>query len=158
MARFPAGRRWAGIARLQRPAVTGPRLETSVEDRDRVMPQPAQHPPEARGNRSVGLVVGDDLGIVADPDRTQPGGESVRRRQRMAAGVRSNGRRQVSIEVGVARSGDMRPQVRLAPGLRVHEIETAVNDGQPRLAQQFLQGMHVDQGLERHESELSAPM
>src|SRR5882724_3284021 len=50
----------------------------------------------------------------------------------------------------------MGPQVRPATGLRVHEIETAVDDGQPRLAPERVQCLDADQGLEHHESQLSA--
>src|ERR1700682_3400102 len=41
----------------------------------------------------------------------------------------------------------MRPQVRLPPCLRAHEIDTAVDDGQPRFSEPFLQRVHVDQGF-----------
>jgi len=33
------------------------------------------------------------------------------------------------------------------PALGFHEIETAVDDGQPRFAEQFSQRLHADQGF-----------
>jgi hypothetical protein len=49
-------------------------------------------------------------------------------------------------------------QIRLSPRLGSHEIETAVDNGQPNCAQPFLQCVHADQGLEHHELELSATL
>src|SRR6202021_3803426 len=74
----------------------------------------------------------------------------------MAPGLRSDGSGQVPIEVGIACSRDMRAQVRLPSGIGIHEIETAVDHGQPRLAEQFPQRVDADQSMKFHESQLSA--
>ena len=69
----------------------------------------------------------------------------------MPAGVRSHGRRQVAIEIGVARSGYVGLKERLPPSLRVLKIEPAVDDGQPRIAQKFPQRVHADECRKLHE-------
>src|ERR1700690_4131634 len=75
----------------------------------------------------------------------------------MAAGAQGRGRRQVSVEVGIKSSGDVRFEVCPPSRLRVHEIEAAVDDAEiwPP-TQQCPQRVHVDQGLEHHDSELTA--
>src|ERR1700721_955830 len=74
----------------------------------------------------------------------------------MAPGHRSDGRGEVPIEVGISCPWDMRAQVCLPAGIGVHEIETAVDHGQPRIAEQFPQRVDADQCLKFHESQLSA--
>src|ERR1700733_9361727 len=74
----------------------------------------------------------------------------------MAPGRRSDGRGEVPIEVGISGPWDMRAQVGLPAGIGVHEIETAVDHGQPRIAEQFPQRVDADQCLKFHESQLSA--
>ena len=84
------GRRLAPGA--QRAARLAPGGEAAVEDRDRVVAEVAQQPPEAGGAALAGLVVGDHAHARADPGAPGGGLEAVGRRQRMPAAARRAGR------------------------------------------------------------------
>jgi hypothetical protein len=62
----------------------------------------------------------------------------------MAPGGGGNRGRQILIEVGIARAGNV-PREESAPAaFRVHEIETAIDDGEVRFAHQLLKRGRAD--------------
>ena len=73
------------LAGVERAAGGDPRLEAPVEYRNPGVPQPAQQPPGASRKGAIGIIVGDYLRGFADAELTQPGGDEIGRRQRMAA-------------------------------------------------------------------------
>ncbi len=74
----------------------------------------------------------------------------------MAAGACGDGRRQVPIQVDVARSRYVPPGISLPSRLRVHQIVAAVQDGDMGRVQQAPQRGDIDQGAVFHESQLIA--
>jgi hypothetical protein len=98
------------------------------------MTEPAQHPPQARRIGAGPLIVGDDLLRRIDTDAAEDRSGGVRCRQRMPA-VRSRLRsREVAIHVHETRPGNVRAAVlRLAPGVRLPEIVTHVDDDERRI-------------------------
>ena len=71
-------------------------------------------------------------------------GERLRIGQGMAAGRGRDGRGQVAVQVDIARSGDVAAQVCRPAGLRVGEIEAAIEDHDSRAAPELAQRIDVD--------------
>jgi hypothetical protein len=70
-----------GIGDLGRDGTTlgGPLLKAAVEDGDVVMTIVGERPPETGGELAARIVVDDDVGIVADPQRAHERSEAVGR-------------------------------------------------------------------------------
>ena len=103
----------AGLAALERSV---PGVQAAVEQRG-LLPQGTQHPHQAGGGGAVGVVVGDDAGVLVHPEAAQGRGEVRGLRQRVTAdggpspggelGVEVDpvGARQMTGEMGVAAGG-----------------------------------------------------
>ncbi len=90
--------RVAALYRFGRFGVEGlsgaaPCLQAAVEHRHAVMTKPAHEPPQACGEHSAGVVVGDDLAVAVDAALAKAGGELRRIGQRVTAvGAGANAR------------------------------------------------------------------
>ena len=67
-----------------RPALARPRGKSAVEHRRRIVPERAQHPPQARRVHAAALVVRDDLFRGIDAEATEQLGAGLGAGQRMA--------------------------------------------------------------------------
>ena len=84
---------WLSITRRRRrrhgagqwPPLLLPLSDAAVEQRDVLVPQPAQQPPQAYGDHAAGVVIDDDLRLRRDAGHPQLVGERLRIGQRMAA-------------------------------------------------------------------------
>jgi hypothetical protein len=134
-ARLEACRRARRVPRVYRPAFGRPGGEPAVEHGDRVVAQPAQHPPKPRCVGARARVVADDLRRVADAEPAQRLRELGGRGKRVASrGVRHR-RRQVALEVDVDGAGDVARAPGLAAGLGRAELEAAVRHEPVRVGQ-----------------------
>ena len=121
------------------------------------MSHPSQHPPRAGGEGSVVVIVGDDLGVIADPPSLSSVAAKCLRRRAADGGRCSSHRcRQILVQIRITRSGYVAAQVRPAAGLRVRQIEAAVDHRDAGVAHQFPQRGGIDQGREMPRIELSA--
>ena len=116
-----------GCVRL-RQAGTLPGGKSAIEHRDRLMPEPAQEPPQPRGESARALVVTDDLHARVDTEPSEGRREGLDWRQRMAAGAGRAWCRQVLIEVCVERVRDVAGRVCLRAPSGTGEVETTVDD------------------------------
>ena len=119
--------RLAGLRRRRRRRATPCKPPSSTATSSCPSQRSSHH--SARGERAVGLVVGDDLGVVADAERAEARGEGLRR---SGSGWRPlaarDGRGQVAIQIGIARAGNVAAQIGRPAGVRRREIEAAVDD------------------------------
>src|SRR6185295_9066577 len=104
-------RRAAELARLAwlRPAPGGaplslPLREPAVEHGDRVVPEPAQQPPQPAGIHAVVLVVRDGLYTTRNAEAAEGPGKHVRIRQRMAAVRPTPGTGEIAAQIRVHRA------------------------------------------------------
>ena len=153
--RGPAGktaRRPPGPGRVLGASCGRPGLKAPVQHRYRVMPHPAQHPPESRREHTRGGVVGDDLGPGCHAPAGQRLGEGGRRGQWVPAALRRHRPRQVAHEVGVdgARNMPLRPGQRARP--RVGQVEPAVQHQPLGVLDVSHQVRWLQQGREFHEA------
>ena len=143
------------LAGLERAAGAQPRFEAAVEHGDLCAPASAAATRLARRTsrwrrrrRRPGC------------SRIAPGRGRSRRApavgQGMAAARGRDGRRQVAVQVDIARAGDVAAQVRLPAGVRVRRDRSG-NRGprSPGADQSFAQRSDVDEGLEVHDSSLA---
>ncbi|MNN71317.1 hypothetical protein D3C81_1872420 [compost metagenome] len=113
------------------------------------MADPAQQPPQARGVHAAGIVIGHDLGAVADAQRRQRPGQRAGVRQGMApVGARLRAAERV-FQMHIGRPGKVAGiELALArPGVR--QLEAAVQNPDPvRLGagQGLRQFIRADQG------------
>ena len=113
-----------------RQRVTGglPGLQSTVEQRNRVMAEPAQQPPCARGVHAALRVISDHLLTLLKPARLQRLHQPRAIRQRMAAIVAGLRPGQIAIEVQIMRAWQMPGQIGFLARLGVGQIETAIDD------------------------------
>ena len=95
---------------------------------DRVMPDPAQQPPEPRRHGAVCGVVTDDLIAVAHALRSEPRAEDVGRWQRMAAVLAALGTREVAVEVREKGARDVRLAILPLAEIGLREFVAAIED------------------------------
>src|SRR6185295_8495466 len=138
-----------GIGR-DRLAGGNPGREAAVQYGDRVVPEPAEHPPEPGRIEPAAGVVSDHLRALADAEAREGSGSRGWRGQGMPAGRRRDRRGQIAREVGVVRAGDV-------PGLpgakargRIRELGTAVHDEQIGLAEAGGKCLDADQWTGGH--------
>ncbi|CAN0626764.1 conserved protein of unknown function [Burkholderia multivorans] len=113
----------------QRLAGRFPGLHAAVEHCDRVVAEPAQQPPQARGIHPALRIVDDDLLTVLQPAIDERGDQRIARRQRMAAVLAGLPARQVAVEVEVLGAREMACRVRGFARAGVREVEAAVEYG-----------------------------
>ena len=115
-----------------------PFRETAVEHRDRFVTEPAQHPPQTRGEHAGVLIVDDDLlrGVDADAAEQLCGG--LRRGQRVTS-VRAVLRAgQILVDMQERRTGYVRLLKFIgAPSLRLHQVVAHVEQRKRRIGQSF---------------------
>src|SRR5262249_46767997 len=100
----------------------------AVEDRSGVVTEPPQQPPQPAREHPVVLVVRDDLTSVGDAEPPEGFGQPCGIRQRMPAVPARLDAREIAIEMRVARTRDMRPEIcRLSPR-GIVELEPAIDD------------------------------
>jgi hypothetical protein len=95
------------------PAFRDPLLESTIKDRGRVVPEPAQHPPETACVHAVVLIVGDDLHAAGDAELAQCVGKCLRIGQRVASIRPGFGTREIATKVRVL--GTRNVQVHVFP-------------------------------------------
>src|SRR5438874_12024937 len=109
-----------------RAAFRAPLGEAAVQHRDRVVPDPAQHPPQRRGHRAVGGVVAHDLVAWLDARAAEPSAESVWSGKRMATVLAGFRRREVAIQAREKCPGYVRLTIFLLAELGLGEVVAAV--------------------------------
>src|SRR5580765_6048174 len=75
----------AGLAGLHGSSFSPPLLEPAVEDRNGVVAEPSQHPPEPAGEHAVLLIVGDHLHTTRNTETAERLREDAGVRQRVAS-------------------------------------------------------------------------
>src|SRR5204863_3504962 len=106
--------------------LTSPSLDPAEQDGAVVVTEVSQQPPEPLGPAAV--PVGDDVHAFADAGATGRGGEPLRGRQRMPAGVLDREIREVLVDVEERGSGNVPGEIELAPALGVPELPSAVDE------------------------------
>ena len=91
------------------------------------------------------IVVGDNLAVPVDAPAAEFFRQRTGNRQRMPAADRGNGRRQVFVEMGITRAGNMPGGIGAPPRLRVAQDEAAVHDHPARVVEMPGQGFGVDE-------------
>ena len=112
------------------------------------MTEPAQQPPGTRGHSPAALIVDNHLRIVAYTEPAPGCSKIVDLRERMAATVRSHGTGKVHVQVGKDGAWNVRFQIRLPAFLRMHEIESTIDNTPPFIFQVRKQLGSVCQCLE----------
>ncbi len=105
-----------------------PCLQPAIEERHRVVAEPAQQPPQTRRIHAAVRVIRDHLLTLLQAERRKRIDESLPLGQRMSpvgAGFRS---RQVAIEMQVARLRQMSRAIGFFAGIGIDEIEPAIRD------------------------------
>jgi len=123
-----------------------PFLPAAVEHGDAMMAKPAHHPPESYGIGAVGGVIGNDLGFIADTPAFKGFGKSVRFRQGVAANRGCHGCGEILVQMGVARSRNMRGLPLSSSRIGPHEVEAAINHDKVVCLQILMQSPGVDEG------------
>src|SRR5580765_8647900 len=95
------------------PAFRDPLLESTIEDRGRVVPEPAQHPPEAARVYAVVLIVSDDLHAARDAELAECVCKCLRIGQGVASIRPGYGTREIATQVCVL--GTRNVQVHVFP-------------------------------------------
>ncbi len=98
------------------------------------VPDPANDPPESRGEGTRGVIIGYDPAVVVYADAPEKRQKLLAIGQRMPAGLRQNGSGEIVIEVGEVRSRYVTRLVGPAPGRRIRQVESAVDHDQRRVA------------------------
>ena len=111
-----------------------PSRQSAIEDRDLIVPGPAQHPPQARRECAGALLVADDLVTGLQSLPAQPGDEHGRVGKRVAAVAAGFGRGEIALEMGEARAGEVRLPVFLRSPFRLREIVAAVEYAPPGMS------------------------
>src|SRR5262249_30567336 len=124
--------------------------EATVEYCHRIVAEPPQHPPESARERSVVLVVRNDLDTARNAETAQSVSKRGRIRQRMPAVFPTLGTRQVPIEMRVDRAANMSRLVRVLSPCHVVELEAAIDDGPVLVAEMERQRRCGDQSPKRH--------
>src|SRR5690606_19681464 len=142
--------------RVRRPAAfrtpTGldPGLYAAVEQRDLLVSEQAEHPPQARGQTAVAAVV-DDYRLLGRQAPTRQGlSEAGCARQGVTATTDDAQVGQVLVQVSVDRSRQVRGDVSLAARSGVAQIEAAIDQPQRPIAQLRGQAFHGYQRLLTH--------
>jgi hypothetical protein len=113
---------------LQRQASCLPGSKAAIEHRYPLVPQPAQQPPQPRRERGFVLVIGHDIRIGIDPRGAEERSEGRGVRQRMPPGLRCHRPRQVMIEVGKHRAGNVGRRKFLPSPVRAWQIVPAIEN------------------------------
>ena len=128
-----------------------PDVPSSIEHSHRVVPQPAQHPPQATGIHPACIVVDYHLYAVIDPPRRQGRRKGIDGWQRVTATpARHNGTREVFVQMRVDGTGNMRGQIVTTAFGRLGECKATVDDSPVRIV---YVGGHLgrgDQGRKGH--------
>src|SRR5688572_25664487 len=104
-----------------------PLRKAAVEHGDRVVAEPAHHPPEAAGKHSVVLIVGDDLDAGPDPEPASEGLERLSVWQGMPSVRSRSWSREIAIEVRVYRARHVSGQILPLAPTHIVEPEAAVH-------------------------------
>ena len=122
-----------------------PRGEAAVEHGDGVVPQPAEHPPQAARENARVLVVRDHLPGGVDPHAAECLPEFVDGRQRVTPVAARRVAGEVPLQVGVHGARNVRRCVHLLAPRRVVEREPAVDDAKRLVGQMSRQRLCVDE-------------
>src|SRR5688572_6412616 len=116
-----------------RQAGCSPRLESAVENSNRLVSDPAQQPPQARRVRGIVGVVGDHLGRRRHAPARERGRKLLRLRQRMTSARRRDRRGEVPVEMGIKCMRNVPGGVGALATIRFAELEAAVDDQPTRV-------------------------
>ncbi len=122
-----------------------PGSESAVENGDSVVPEVAQHPPQARRDPPFGRIVDDHLDALVDSPPGEPLGHLVEARHGVASVSSRDRSGEIAVEVRVDRARDVRHEILgLGPG-RLGEIEAGIDDGPVGIPQSRLELGRLDQ-------------
>jgi hypothetical protein len=120
--------RGRGDEGVERPALALPRGEAAIEQGDAIVPQPAQHPPQAHGEAAAAVVVHDDLAAGRDAAPVHARGEIGEGRQGVAAVLPRLRAREILVQVHEEGAGDVARLPELAALVGVREVVARVED------------------------------
>jgi hypothetical protein len=121
-----------------------PRGEAAVEHARARVAEPAQEPPQARGDRPADVVVGDEDRAARDADPREHARELGGRRQRVTARPRAGWGREIEVEIDERRAGDVPAQV-LVHAVLAREVPADIDDAHARIVEVLREPGDIDE-------------
>ena len=127
-----------------------PGIQTAVEYRDPLVPDPSQQPPQSRSDGARDIIVENHLSVVPYAPAGQGFYQLIRVRQRVATIRRANRCGEIVIEMGVSSSRYMPFTVRGEACIRLGKLKSTIDDNPVGLANMSGERLGVYQGGRVH--------